>query len=189
MTEDTSTTKTGDEDAAATAAAEKGTADADAAKAAEPEADELDEELLKDARNPDAVKAAIKAERENAKAAKKAAEEAQAELDKARAQVKEFEDRDKSDQEKAEQRAADAEKKTTTAETKLLKLEVGLSKKLPVELAELLSGETRQEMEKHADKLLKVVQEEDTVSVDGGVRKTTKAPDDMNSRIRAEAGR
>lgn len=189
MTEDTSTDNKGTEDAATTAAAEKATAEKATAEADAAKATDADDELLKGARNPDAVKAAIKAERENAKAAKKIADEAQAELEKQRAKVKEYEDRDKSDQEKAEQRAADLEKKATTAETKLLKLEVGLDKKLPVELAELLSGGTREEMEAHADKLLKVVKEQDTVSVDGGARKPAAAPEDMNARIRAAARR
>jgi hypothetical protein len=191
MTEDTSTDKGGNEDAAATAeaekaAAEKATADAAAAKAAETDAEA---ELLKDARNPDAVKRALATERDNAKAAKKAADDAKAELEAERAKVREFEDRDKSEQEKAEQRASDAEAKAEKAEKKLLRLTVASDKKLPAELAERLQGETKAELEADADKLLNWAKAEDTVSVDGGARKSSKTPDDMNARIRAEAGR
>lgn len=180
----------GDEgDAAAKAAAEKEAAEKAEAekKAAEEQSDE--DELLKSADNPDAVKKAIQAERANAKVAKKAAEDAAAEAEKLRAKVQEFEDRDKSEQEKAEKRAADAEAKAEKAEKKLLRLTVAGRKKLPVDLASRLQGETEAELEADADNLLKLVKEQDTVSVDGGARRSTKTPDDMNARIRAEAGR
>jgi len=190
MTEE-NTTPTGDEAAAATAAAEKAaaekaTADTEAAKAAETDADD---ELLKDARNPDAVKAALKTERENAKAAKAKADDALAKLAAEEKKVKGFEDRDKTEQEKLEQKAADAEKAKEAAEHKLLRLEVASDKKLPPKLAARLVGDTKAELEADADELLKDVKTEDSVSVDGGARRSTKAPDDMNSLIRAEAGR
>jgi hypothetical protein len=189
MTDENANANTGAEDAAAKAATEKAAADkatAEAAKAAETDADD---ELLKGARNPDAVKNAIQAERENAKVAKKAAEDANAALEAERAKVKQFEDRDKSAQEKAEQDAADAKKEAKEATHKLLRLEVAGAKKLPTSLASRLTGETKAELEADADELLKLVKEQDTVSVDGGARKSSKTPDDMNARIRAEAGR
>jgi len=187
MTEENTETK-GAEEAAKAAAEEEAV---DAAEAAKADAgDEIDAELLKDARNPDAVKKAIQAERENAKAAKKAAEDAQAALAAEQKKVKEYEDRDKSEQEKAEQRADEAEKARVAAEKKLLRLTVTSDKKLPAELAEFLQGDTKEELEANADKLLKWAKEEDSVSVDGGARKQTPAskssPDSM---IRQMAGR
>lgn len=186
---DENTPAEGAEDAAAKAAAEKATAD-EAAKEAEAKAAEAEEDdLLKGAQNPDAVRNALKAERERARAAKKDADEKSAEAEKLRAQVQKYEDSKKSDQEKAEQRAKDAEGKAAKAEQKLLRLEVGRDKKLPSELAELLSGDTKEEMEAHADKLAKVVKAEDTVKLDGGARQAAKGGTDMTQMIRQMAGR
>jgi hypothetical protein len=176
---------------AAKAAAEKAAADAAAkeaeTKAAKAEADEDD--LLKGAQNPDAVRNAIKAERERAKVAKKAADDATSEAEKLRAKVQEFEDRDKSEQEKAEKRAKDAEDKATKAEHKLLRLEVAADKKVPANLASRLVGETKAELEADADELLKSVKADDSVKLDGGARKPAKSGTDMNQRIREMAGR
>jgi hypothetical protein len=187
---DENTPAEGAEDAAK-AAAEKAAADAAAkeaeAKAAETEAEEND--LLKGAQNPDAVRNAIKAERERAKAAKKAADDATSEAEKLRAKVQEFEDRDKSEQEKAEKRAKDAEDKASKAEHKLLRLEVASAKKVPSNLASRLVGETKAELEADADELLKSVKAEDTVKLDGGVRKPAKGGTDMTQMIRQMAGR
>jgi colicin import membrane protein len=185
---DENTPAEGAEEAAAKAAEEKAAADKAAAEAKAAETDP-DEELLKGARNPDAVKNAIQAERENAKAAKKAAEDATAALEAERAKVKTFEDRDKSVQEKAEQEAADAKKEAKEATHKLLRLEVAGAKKVPPNLASRLVGETKAELEADADELLKSVKAEDMVSLDGGARKTSKTGTDMNQRIRDMAGR
>ncbi len=188
MTEENAETKASEE-AAAKAAAEKETATKAAEEAAKAAEVDPDAELLKDARNPDAVKRALDAERDRAKSAKKVADDAKAELEAERKKVKDFEDRDKSEQEKAEQRATEAEKKAEAAEHKLLRLEVAAAKKLPSTLASRLTGETKAELDADADELLKLVKEEDSVSVDGGARKSTKTPEDMNARIRAAAGR
>jgi hypothetical protein len=189
MTEENTETTAADE--AAKAAADKEAADKAAAEAAKADVgEEVDEELLKDARNPDAVKRAIQAERENARTAKKDAEDAAKEAEALRAKVKEFEDRDKSEQEKAEQRATDAEKKAEAAEHKFLRLEVASAKKLPAKLASRLTGETKAELEADADELLKLVKEEDSVSVDGGARKAaTTSKVDPDDSIRRMAGR
>jgi len=184
---DENTPAEGSQDEAAKAAAQ---AEADKAAAAAKAAEaDPDGELLKGARNPDAVKNAIQAEREAAKAAKKAADDANAALEAERAKVKSFEDRDKSEQEKAEQRATDAETKAEKAEHKLLRLEVAADKKLPAKLASRLVGSTKAALEADADDLLKDVKEEDKVSLDGGARTPAKVPEDMNARIRSAAGR
>jgi colicin import membrane protein len=188
---DENTPAEGAEDAATKAAAEKAAADEAAkeaeTKAAEAEAEEDD--LLKGAKNPDAVRNAIKAERERARAAKDDAKAKADEADKLRAKVQEFEDRDKSEQEKAEKRAKDAEEKATKAEHKLLRLEVAAAKKVPSNLASRLVGENKAELEADADELLKSVKADDTVKLDGGARRTVKSGADMNQRIREMAGR
>lgn len=127
--------------------------------------------IIDKAENPDAVRSLITTEREARKAAEsKATAEA--------AKVKTFEDRDKTDQEKAEQKAADAEKKAADAEGKLLRLTVASEKKLPAELVEFLKGETKEELEASADKLLKFKgssTEEAPADLDGGARKPAPA--------------
>lgn len=188
MTE-TTTETTPAEDAAAKAAAEKEAADK-AVEAAKADAgEEIDDELLKAANNPNAVRKAIQAERERAKAAKKTADDANAALEAERKKVKDYEDRDKSEQEKAEQRAADAEKKAEQAEARLLRLTVASDKKLPSDLADRLRGETKAELEADADKLLEWAKKEDSVSVDGGARKQAAAKSSPDSMIRQMAGR
>jgi beta-glucosidase-like glycosyl hydrolase len=124
----------------------------------EPAEPEIDEAILAGAEKPDAVRNAIKAERERAAEAERRAKEAEG-------KVREFEDRDKSEQEKAEQRASEAEQKANEATTKLLRLEVAGAKKLPLELAERLRGDTKEALEKDADALLKLVKEGEA---DGG---------------------
>lgn len=186
---DENTPAEGAEDAAAKAAAEKAAADATAKEAEAKAAETEEDDLLKGAQNPDAVRNAIKAERERAKVAKKVADDATSEAEKLRAKVQEFEDRDKSEQEKAEKRAKDAEDKATKAEHKLLRLEVASAKKVPANLASRLVGENKAELEADADELMKSVKADDTVTLDGGARKTAKSGTDMNQRIREMAGR
>ena len=147
------------------AAEEKAAAEA---KAKEEAANDPDAQLLAGARDPDAVRNALKSERAAAKAAKEKAEE----LAK---KVQEFEDRDKSEQEKAEQRAAEAEKKAEEAEHKLLRLQVAADKKLPPELAARLAGSTKTELEADADELLKIVKPSgSSTGFDGGPRGRTE---------------
>jgi hypothetical protein len=134
-----------------------------------------DEEVLAAAQNPDAVKRALDAERETAKAA-------QRERDEALAKVKEYEDANKSDLEKAQTEATDATTRAATAEAKALRLEVALDKKVPAELIDRLRGETKEELETDADALMALVGSGDgdgkgsatpPGSFDGGARKPT----------------
>ncbi len=139
---------------------------------------EIDADLLAGADKPDAVRNAIKAEREKAAAAEKRAKEAEG-------KVREFEDRDKSEQEKAEQRAADAEKEAKDATAKLLRIEVAGAKKLPIGLAQRLRGDTKEELEKDADALLKEVGDGNgggSTSFEGGAAGRSSgggSPDDL----------
>lgn len=185
---DDNTPAEGAEDAAEKAASEKAAAEKAAADA-KARASEADDALLKDARDPDAVRNALKTERDAAKAAKDEAKAAKAKAEELAKKVQAFEDRDKSEQEKAEQRAVEAEKKADAAEKKLLRLRVAADKKLPADLADRLQGESQAELEADADKLLKLVKAEDSVSLDGGARKPAKTGVDMNANIRRMAGR
>lgn len=139
------------------------------------------EDVAAQADNPDAVKRALQAERDAAKAAKK-------EADELRARVQEFEDRDKSDLDKAASRAERAEAAASEATAKLLRLEVALDKKVPSDLVEFLTGSTKEELEAKADTLLKHVKTDDdggatppAGSFDGGARppQPTKSVDEQ----------
>jgi hypothetical protein len=139
------------------------------------------EEVAQQADKPDAVRRALQAERESAKEAKARAEELAA-------KVKEFEDRDKSEQEKLEERAALAETKAATLEAKMLRLEVAGAKKLPQELADRLQGETKEDLEADADRLLDLVKTEaPAVDVDAG-KGTAAEATSMNDLLRSRAG-
>lgn len=140
-----------------------------------------DTALLDGARNPDAVRNALRAEREAARAAKKQADELAT-------KVREFEDRDKSDQQKLEERAAAAERKHGEAEAKLLRFEVAAAKKVPMHLASRLQGSTKQEIEADADALLRDLGPT-APDFDGGPRDNAPATGDMDALIRRASGR
>ena len=108
------------------------------------------EAIAAQADNPDAVKNALKAERERAAAADK-------ELKKLAAELKKYQDRDKSEQEKLEEAKTTAEKEAAEAKAELLRLRVAAKKQLPPELAERLRGEDEKELEQDADRLLELV--------------------------------
>jgi hypothetical protein len=175
--EDSSTTATGTD--ANEGTEQSATADANAGK---DNGKSPDEAAVEAADKPDAVKNAIRRHQEDARKERKRAEAAEA-------KAKEFEDRDKSAQEKAEAKAAEAEKRAAQAEFKLLRTEVGRDKKLPASIAELLSGDTKEQMEAHADKLLEDLKPTAAIDFDGGVRPGGPAKTDMDSMIRRAAGR
>jgi hypothetical protein len=75
-----------------------------------------------------------------------------------------------------------------TAAAESLRLRVALEKKLPAELIDRLKGATKEDLEKDADELLKLVKP--GTSFDGGPRgDNTPPPADMDAAIRAAAGR
>lgn len=129
----------------------------------------------------DAGRDAIRKERRAARDADKRARDLEARL-------KEFEDRDKTEQQKAVDRAEAAERSAAEANAKLLRLEVAAAKKVPAELVEFLSGDTKEEIEAKADALLAHLKPADATDFDNGVR-TTATSGDMNAAIRAAAGR
>jgi hypothetical protein len=77
--------------------------------------------------------------------------EAKAAADKLKAR----EDADLSDAEKAKKEKAESDERADKAEAKLLRVEVAEKKKLTASMAARLVGDTKDELEKDADKLLK----------------------------------
>ena len=135
------------------AAAEKATADkaaADKAAADKATADKVAEDAL-----GDAGKRALVAERARAQAAEDRAKAAEA-------KAKEYEDRDKTDLQKAQDEAATAKTEAAKATAALLRRQVADDKKLPVDLADTLQGSTKEELEAHADVLLKHIKPQET---------------------------
>jgi hypothetical protein len=130
----------------------------------------------------DAGKRALAAEREAAKQAQKEAKEAQAKL-------KEREDADLSEAEKAKKEAKESQERADKAEAKLMHTEVAEKKKLKPGMASRLAGDTKEELEKDADKLLKELGGAGGGSnFDGGVKggsRTGKAASPMNDFIKS----
>ena len=111
----------------------------------------------------------------------------------AKAKVEELTLAGKTEIEKAAQRALDAEGRAATALKKLLRIEVAQSKNVPSELVDRLVGDTREELEKDADTLLKSVVPagpKTGLGNDNGSRggAPVKAEGDMNSWMRKTAG-
>ena len=78
---------------------------------------------------------------------------AQDELKKLQDEKKQREDAEKTEAQKALDRAEQAEREAANAKRALLTLKVGTKHGLPTELAELLVGQTEEELEAHALKL------------------------------------
>lgn len=140
------------------------------------------EQIAAQADKPDAVRAALQAERDTAK-------EARDRADAAEAKVKEFEDRDKSDQQRKEEAAAEADRRATAAESKALRYEVAAAKGIPLEQAHRLQGSTKDELEKDAEEFKKSLgEQQQRTGFDGGTRQPVPAGD-MDAQIRRAAGR
>ena len=142
-----------------------------------------------DAALGEAGKEALKRERAAAKAERKRADELAA-------KVKEYEDRDKTEAEKREEKLKDAEARAVAAERQVLVHQVAAKKGLTGDLADLaerLVGETKEELEKDADKLIKSVGATGSgPRLDQGARNSRPAGSDLdtqfNSWIRGAAG-
>lgn len=129
--------------------------------------------VVAQAENPDAVKNALTAERAARKAEKQRADELAA-------KVEEFQQRDQSETEKL---TGQRDKFKTEAEAKAAenrRLRVALDKQLPVDLIDRLRGETQEELEADADKLLDLVKSrnepEPEPDFDGGAREPAPSP-------------
>jgi hypothetical protein len=95
--------------------------------------------------------------------------------DGAAQRLKEIEDADKSEAEKATARAEAAEKRAADAEAKALRADVATEKKVP---ASLLTGSTREELEKSADELVAFRGEGKKPEPDKQDKKTYFIPDE-----------
>jgi len=155
----------------------------------EPNAEPEVAEIAAQAKNPDAVSNAIKAERDKAKAERDARLAAEA-------KVKEYEDAQKSEEEKRQEaleaersRAEAAEARAKELEHKELQREVAVAQGIPLNAAHRLVGESREELEADAEQFKSQVSTpaETPPPGDGGAR-TPVTPKDLNEQIReAEA--
>lgn len=128
------------------------------------------------ARLGDAGKKAIEAERTARREAEKALKDAQARL-------RAIEDKDKSDGEKL----TVAEQRAQQAENRLARVQAAIKKKLPLDLADRLLGDTPEELERDAERLAKQLAPPNGGGFDQGARGGGQ-PQDMDALIRRAAG-
>ena len=95
--------------------------------------------------------------------------------------LEEYEEANKSEVEKAQGKASKAEQRAAEAEAKLLRYEVAADKQVPADALDLLTGNTREELEAKADKLLSLVksrtENNETPDFDGGAREPAEETD------------
>ena len=110
------------------------------------------------------------------------------------ARIEELEARDQSELEKAQTKAAKLEQAKVEAEAKLLRYEVAAEKDVPAEALDFLTGNTREELEAKADKLLELVKSrnENTPEpdFDGGAREPAPenlTPEEEHNRLFLQA--
>lgn len=100
----------------------------------------------------------------------------------------EYEDAQKSEQEKLTERAEAAEKAARQHETELLRLRVAMANELPAELAERLRGDTEDELQEDAKRLLELVgSQRKPADLDQGVR-AGQVAQDGNAWFRQQFG-
>lgn len=75
----------------------------------------------------------------------------------AAARLKEIEDAQKSTEQKTAEARAASDKRAADAEARLLRYEVAAAKKIPADALDFLSGDTREQIEASADKVLKLI--------------------------------
>jgi hypothetical protein len=111
------------------------------------------------------------------------------EAQEAKQRAQELEERDQSEVEKATTKAAKAERERDEAKAALLRYEVAAEKQVPAEAVDLLVGNTREELEAKADRLLELVKaRETTPDFDGGTRDPApepKTPDQAHNELAA----
>lgn len=125
----------------------------------------------------DAGKKALEQERAARREAEKEARETKARL-------RAIEDQGKSDGEKL----TEAEQRAVKAENRLARVNAAIKKKLPLDLADRLIGDTAEELERDAERLAKQLVPANGGGFDQGARGGGQ-PSDMDSLIRRAAGR
>jgi hypothetical protein len=102
------------------------------------------------------------------------------ELRAAAKRLADLEEADKTEAQKAIDAAAAAEGRATKAETELLRIQVAIDKGVPLSDADLLTGSTREEMEKVAERLAGLIKPGDPPkpagSADGGPQGDPPSP-------------
>jgi NADPH-dependent glutamate synthase beta subunit-like oxidoreductase len=98
----------------------------------------------------------------------------------AQAKVEEFESANQSELEKLTGKLTKEEAARKAAETRLLRFEVAAEKEVPADALDFLVGDTREELEAKADKLLELVKSRNETNsqpdFDGGPREPTDDP-------------
>jgi hypothetical protein len=109
------------------------------------------------------------------------------EAQEAKQRAQEYEDRDKSELEKLTGKVSKAERERDDARSALLRYEVAAEKQIPPEAVDLLVGNTREELEARADKILQFAQKPaPTPEFDGGARDPApepKTPDQAHNEV------
>ena len=94
--------------------------------------------------------------------------------------LEELEERDASEVEKAQKKATKLEQEAAEAKSKLTRYEVAAEKGLPADTLDLLSGNTREELEAKADRILELVksrtESQREPNFDGGAREPAPEP-------------
>lgn len=102
------------------------------------------------------------------------------EAQEAKARAAEYEDRDKSELEKLTGKLSKQEKATAEAEAKLLRFEVAAEKEVPSDYLDLLVGDSRDELEAKAEKIVQLAksrnESEREPDFDGGAREPAPEP-------------
>lgn len=101
------------------------------------------------------------------------------EAQEAKAEAQELKERDQSEVEKLTTKLTKAEQAKAEAEARLTRYEVAAEKQIPAEALDLLSGNTREELEAKADKILEFTSkttEPPAPEFDGGAREPAPEP-------------
>lgn len=123
---------------------------------------------------------------------RRALAKANREAESLRLKLREFEDRDKTELQKLTEAHQSAARDAAEARAEAMRYRVAVAKGVPAELAERLRGQTAEELEADADKLLSLLGSSlangKPPSFDSGARTTAGQPTDMNALIRRAAG-
>lgn len=141
-----------------------------------------EEQIVASAQNPDAVRNAIRSEREARSEAERAAAEARAEIERRDREAAEAD-------QTAEQKAQAADERAKTAERKAQQYEAAAAAGLPLDFAPRLQGDDLEALTKDAEALKeKVGSATPPPNLDGGARGNDE-PRSVDDQIRSGFGR